>query len=230
MGVHHSPCLRAPIALSQRGQRGDVDSRKRAVSTICWNKWSGTCQSRSTASRWSMEAWSPPLGIAPHIKAKRREKVFFTTYAVTALVPSWFMGVHHSPCLRAPIATVAAAANEATWTRAPGFHEGVYIIVHLHCCSRRGTGERRWRERGEASRLEPRELHIHCYSDSLQHARDLCERWPNLRIGFTGADTFRDPPGRAKGKGKGGSGSGSGHGHGRGLAEVLAPSTGAVLA
>ena len=35
MGVHHSPCLRAPIALSQRGQRGDVDSRKRAASTIC---------------------------------------------------------------------------------------------------------------------------------------------------------------------------------------------------
>ena len=100
----------------------------------------------------------------------------------TSSVPSWFMGVHHSPCLRAPIATVAAAAI------------------------------------------------LHCYSDSIQHARDLCERWPNLRIGFTGADTFRDPSGKAKGKGKGGSGSGSGHGHGRGLAEVLAPSTGAVLA
>ena len=44
-------------------------------------------------------------------------------------------------------------------------------------------------------------VHVHCYSDSLRHAQDLCKRWPNLRIGFTGAITFRD---RGKGKGKDG--------------------------
>jgi TatD DNase family protein len=43
-------------------------------------------------------------------------------------------------------------------------------------------------------------IHIHCFSDSLAHAMDLCKRWPNLRIGFSGAITFRD---RGKGKGKG---------------------------
>lgn len=46
-------------------------------------------------------------------------------------------------------------------------------------------------------------VHIHCYSDSLEHARQLCSGWPNLRIGFTGAITFRDR-GKASGKGKGG--------------------------
>jgi len=43
-------------------------------------------------------------------------------------------------------------------------------------------------------------VHIHCYSDSLQHALTLCDGWPNLRIGFTGAITFQD---KRKGLGKG---------------------------
>jgi len=43
-------------------------------------------------------------------------------------------------------------------------------------------------------------IHVHCYSDSLQHALELCERWENLRIGFTGAITF---PAKSPGKGKG---------------------------
>jgi len=46
-------------------------------------------------------------------------------------------------------------------------------------------------------------IHIHCYSDSLQHALELCERWENLRIGFTGAITFPARGGGAKGKAKG---------------------------
>lgn len=57
----------------------------------------------------------------------------------------------------------------------------------------------------ELERIVPRHhpIHIHCYSDSLRHARELCERWPNLRIGFTGAITFRDrEPGKGKDKGK----------------------------
>jgi len=45
-------------------------------------------------------------------------------------------------------------------------------------------------------------VHIHCYSDSLRHARELCDGWPNLRIGFTGAITFRDKPGKGAGKGR----------------------------
>mmetsp|Transcript_63409 Transcript_63409/g.206745 ORF Transcript_63409/g.206745 Transcript_63409/m.206745 type:complete len:438 (+) Transcript_63409:100-1413(+) len=52
-------------------------------------------------------------------------------------------------------------------------------------------------------------IHIHCFGDSLEHARQLIERWPRLRIGFTGAITFRDrasksggkPSSKAKGKG-----------------------------
>lgn len=47
-------------------------------------------------------------------------------------------------------------------------------------------------------------VHIHCYSDSLRHALQLCERWPNLRIGFTGAITFRDRRDKGAQKGKGG--------------------------
>lgn len=58
----------------------------------------------------------------------------------------------------------------------------------------------------ELSELVPREhpIHMHCYSDSLATARQLCEQWPQLRIGFTGAITFRDrgkPPANV---GKGG--------------------------
>lgn len=47
-------------------------------------------------------------------------------------------------------------------------------------------------------------IHIHCFSDSLAHAEELCERWENLRIGFTGAITFAPKgPGKGKAKGKG---------------------------
>lgn len=48
-------------------------------------------------------------------------------------------------------------------------------------------------------------IHIHCYSDSLEHALALCSRWPKLRIGFTGAITFKDraPKGKSKGKASG---------------------------
>lgn len=56
----------------------------------------------------------------------------------------------------------------------------------------------------ELSEAVPSEhpIHIHCYSDSLSHAQDLIKRFPNLRIGFTGAITFRDKSGKAKAKGK----------------------------
>mmetsp|Transcript_27955 Transcript_27955/g.61655 ORF Transcript_27955/g.61655 Transcript_27955/m.61655 type:complete len:385 (-) Transcript_27955:65-1219(-) len=52
--------------------------------------------------------------------------------------------------------------------------------------------------------LLPKEhrVHIHCYSDSLKHALELCEYWPNLRIGFTGAITFKDAKGKGGQKGK----------------------------
>lgn len=48
-------------------------------------------------------------------------------------------------------------------------------------------------------------IHMHCYGDSLENALALCARWPRLRIGFTGAITFKDRPDKGKGKkGKGG--------------------------
>ena len=36
----------------------------------------------------------------------------------------------------------------------------------------------------------PREhsIHIHSYSDSLEYTQELCNQWPNLRIGLTGVD------------------------------------------
>lgn len=50
-------------------------------------------------------------------------------------------------------------------------------------------------------------VHIHCYTESLQNARDLCEGWENLMIGFTGCITFGVENWTAKGympgKGKG---------------------------
>ena len=50
-------------------------------------------------------------------------------------------------------------------------------------------------------------IRMHCFGDSLEFAKALCARWPKLRIGFTGAITFRDKPkkdGKGKAKGKGG--------------------------
>eukprot|EP00929_Paragymnodinium_shiwhaense_P027363 TRINITY_DN16072_c0_g1_i2.p1 TRINITY_DN16072_c0_g1~~TRINITY_DN16072_c0_g1_i2.p1 ORF type:complete len:139 (+),score=25.36 TRINITY_DN16072_c0_g1_i2:252-668(+) len=44
-------------------------------------------------------------------------------------------------------------------------------------------------------------IHMHCYSDSLSNATELCRRWPNLRFGFTGSITFQDREGKAGGKG-----------------------------
>jgi len=57
---------------------------------------------------------------------------------------------------------------------------------------------------GVLKELVPREhpIHLHCYSDSLQCALECCEHWPRLRIGFTGAITFRDD-GKGKGTRKG---------------------------
>jgi len=54
------------------------------------------------------------------------------------------------------------------------------------------------------SELVPRDhpVHLHCYGDSLEFALQLCDTYPNLRIGFTGAITFRDKPDKGKGKGK----------------------------
>lgn len=46
-------------------------------------------------------------------------------------------------------------------------------------------------------------IHVHCFSDSLAYAEELMAHWPKLRIGFTGAITFRD-----RDKGKGGKGKG----------------------
>ena len=40
--------------------------------------------------------------------------------------------------------------------------------------------------------LSSNPVHMHCYSDSLEHANELCEHWPNLRIGFTGSNKNRD--------------------------------------
>ncbi|CAE7250791.1 unnamed protein product, partial [Symbiodinium pilosum] len=45
-------------------------------------------------------------------------------------------------------------------------------------------------------------IHIHCFGDSLQHAEELIAHYPRLRIGFTGAITFSDRPGKGKRKGK----------------------------
>jgi len=61
-------------------------------------------------------------------------------------------------------------------------------------------------------------VHIHCYGDSLDHAKQLCDRWPNLRLGFTGSITFRDKP---KGKGKGGLIEKKGEAHSRELISGL---------
>ncbi|CAE8616444.1 unnamed protein product [Polarella glacialis] len=33
-------------------------------------------------------------------------------------------------------------------------------------------------------------VHMHCYSGSLEHAQRLCDHFPRLRLGFTGALTF----------------------------------------
>eukprot|EP00927_Polykrikos_kofoidii_P037693 TRINITY_DN31902_c0_g1_i1.p1 TRINITY_DN31902_c0_g1~~TRINITY_DN31902_c0_g1_i1.p1 ORF type:complete len:455 (+),score=53.52 TRINITY_DN31902_c0_g1_i1:57-1421(+) len=46
-------------------------------------------------------------------------------------------------------------------------------------------------------------VHMHCYSDSLGLVLELCRRWQKLRVGFTGAITFRDAPQRSKGREKG---------------------------
>eukprot|EP00928_Gymnodinium_smaydae_P079121 TRINITY_DN63135_c0_g1_i1.p1 TRINITY_DN63135_c0_g1~~TRINITY_DN63135_c0_g1_i1.p1 ORF type:complete len:433 (-),score=59.35 TRINITY_DN63135_c0_g1_i1:141-1439(-) len=35
-------------------------------------------------------------------------------------------------------------------------------------------------------------VHLHCYSDSLRLALELCSGWKNLRVGFTGGITFGD--------------------------------------
>lgn len=69
-------------------------------------------------------------------------------------------------------------------------------------------------------------IHMHCYSDSLEAARQLIERWPRLRIGFTGSITFRDPPRKAggksaKAKGKGGVVENKGEEHCRALVQGL---------
>ncbi|CAE8586740.1 unnamed protein product [Polarella glacialis] len=54
---------------------------------------------------------------------------------------------------------------------------------------------------------ESHPIHLHCFSDSLSHALLMCQRWPNLRIGFTGSVTFTPKLAKGKGKGKGKGGS-----------------------
>ncbi|CAK9096504.1 unnamed protein product [Durusdinium trenchii] len=60
----------------------------------------------------------------------------------------------------------------------------------------------------ELKRIVPQThpIHIHCFSDSLAYAEELMAHWQNLRIGFTGAITFRDSErgkgGKSKGKAK----------------------------
>ncbi|CAK0884302.1 unnamed protein product [Prorocentrum cordatum] len=50
-------------------------------------------------------------------------------------------------------------------------------------------------------------IHVHCYSDSLEHALQLCDVWENLRIGFTGCITFAlEDKGKSKGRGSKGRG------------------------
>merc|ERR1712232_1522313 len=50
-------------------------------------------------------------------------------------------------------------------------------------------------------------IHMHCFSDSLESAHELCRLWPKLRIGFTGSITFKDRDGgKAAGKGVKGKG------------------------
>jgi len=49
-------------------------------------------------------------------------------------------------------------------------------------------------------------IHVHCFSDSLEYAEELMSYYPNLRIGFTGAITFRDRDKGKGGKGKDGKG------------------------
>lgn len=43
-------------------------------------------------------------------------------------------------------------------------------------------------------------IHVHCYTDSIDQAMQLCEVWSNLKIGFTGCVTFgsEQPPGDTK--------------------------------
>merc|ERR1712176_667166 len=54
-------------------------------------------------------------------------------------------------------------------------------------------------------------VHMHCYTDSLEHALVLLDCWENLRIGFTGCVTFSlEDNGQPKGKGKGKKGKGRG--------------------
>ena len=35
-------------------------------------------------------------------------------------------------------------------------------------------------------------MRTRCYSDYLAHALELCEHWPNLRLVFAGAITFKE--------------------------------------
>ncbi|CAE7338092.1 TATDN2 [Symbiodinium natans] len=80
---------------------------------------------------------------------------------------------------------------------------GKALVVHARLVTR----ENEIRFLRELKQLVPQNhpIHIHCFGDSLEHAKELIDHYPRLRIGFTGAITFSDPPGskgRQKGRGK----------------------------
>eukprot|EP00439_Symbiodinium_sp_Y106_P039188 s3627_g4.t2 len=78
---------------------------------------------------------------------------------------------------------------------------GKALVVHARLVTR----ENETRFLRELTRVVPQHhpIHIHCFGDSLEHAQELISHYPRLRIGFTGAITFSDPPGKGKaGKGK----------------------------
>ncbi|CAE7363078.1 TATDN2, partial [Symbiodinium necroappetens] len=78
---------------------------------------------------------------------------------------------------------------------------GKALVVHARLVTR----ENETRFLSELKRVIPQHhpIHIHCFGDSLEHAQELISHYPRLRIGFTGAITFSDPPGKGKGKRKG---------------------------
>lgn len=76
---------------------------------------------------------------------------------------------------------------------------GKALVVHARLVTR--ENERFFFQ--QLRELVPAEhpVHMHCYGDSLENALALCENWPRLRIGFTGAVTFKDRSAQQKGKG-----------------------------
>ena len=70
-GLRHQRerCVRELEAARDDATARDAEDRWRWILEKSRNwltmarKWSGTCQSSGAAGRWSMETWSPPLGV-----------------------------------------------------------------------------------------------------------------------------------------------------------------------